>query len=241
MSGKSAQWIQEQLELKKHCILQPTAQIIQKVEEQSLKVGGVDISFFKDDETRAIACLVVISYSDLSVLASHWVEVTLNEPYIPHFLAFRECPAFKQLITSFKEKYSQELYPDLLIVDGNGTLHPRSFGSACHIGVELNIPTIGVAKNLLIWNETDDRKTIIEAAKRALEQQQTVNLGDYGQIVILGKQTKRPMFVSPGHLIDAKLAVEIASKVSIHRIPEPIRQADLLSRQVVRRSHPISP
>uniref|UniRef100_A0A0E0LED3 peptidylprolyl isomerase n=1 Tax=Oryza punctata TaxID=4537 RepID=A0A0E0LED3_ORYPU len=90
-------------------------------------IGGVDISFSKEDPSTACAALVVLDAGTLEVVHEEFDVVRLQVPYIPGFLAFRE----------------------VLMVDGNGLLHPRGFGLACHLGVLAGLPTIGVGKNAM--------------------------------------------------------------------------------------------
>lgn len=106
----------------------------------SLKlVGGCDVSYFPDG--RAIGCIAVLEYPSLEVV--HWQAsqpVDLSEaPYVPGRLAEREAPILFDLISQLPEKYR----PELLFVDGNGTLHPRRYGLACRVGELARIPTIG--------------------------------------------------------------------------------------------------
>lgn len=79
------------------------------------------------------------------------VVCQMNEPYIPGFLAFREVP---HLLSCFR-KLGEDFQPQVVLVDGNGVLHPRGFGLASHLGVLLGLPTIGVGKNLLCVDELD--------------------------------------------------------------------------------------
>ncbi|XP_062098476.1 uncharacterized protein LOC133804325 isoform X3 [Humulus lupulus] len=110
-------------------------------------VGGVDISFSKKDSSVACGILVVLDLHSLKVVYEDFSVVTLDVPYVPGFLAFREAPVLLDLLE--KMKYcANPLYPQLLMIDGNGVLHPRGFGLGCHLGVLANIPTIGVGKNL---------------------------------------------------------------------------------------------
>ncbi|TYI25779.1 hypothetical protein ES332_A05G071900v1 [Gossypium tomentosum] len=97
-------------------------------QQQQLKyVGGVDVSFSKEEPSMACGSLVVLDLlHDLRLVYQEYTCLSLDIPYIPGFLAFRE----------------------VLMVDGNGLLHPRGFGLASHLGVIANIPTIGVGKNL---------------------------------------------------------------------------------------------
>ena len=53
-------------------------------------VGGVDISFSKKDPSLACGTLVVLDFHTLQVVYEDFSVVTLNVPYVPGFLAFRE-------------------------------------------------------------------------------------------------------------------------------------------------------
>jgi endonuclease V len=90
--------------------------------------------------------------------------IELRERYISGFLAFREAPFLVELLNDLKRQEPQ-FYPQVLLVDGNGVLHHQGFGSACHIGVVADIPTIGVAKKLLFVDgliERDVRKQVLD-------------------------------------------------------------------------------
>ncbi|XP_072501351.1 endonuclease V isoform X6 [Notamacropus eugenii] len=112
------------------------------------RIGGVDISFIKGDDVRACASLVVLSYPELEVLYEECRMVNLTAPYVSGFLAFREVPFLVDAIQRLQKKESS-LMPQVLLVDGNGVLHHRGFGVACHIGILTDLPCIGVAKKLL--------------------------------------------------------------------------------------------
>ncbi|XP_077870569.1 endonuclease V-like [Saccoglossus kowalevskii] len=110
-------------------------------------IGGVDLSFVKGDDVNACACLVVCSFPDLEVLYTDFTMVELTAPYIPGFLAFREVDFLVDCLNKLKFT-KPEIVPQVILVDGNGLLHPREFGTACHLGVVTDIPCIGVAKKL---------------------------------------------------------------------------------------------
>jgi deoxyinosine 3'endonuclease (endonuclease V) len=110
-------------------------------------LGGVDISFSEQDVDVACTCLVVLSYPELQVVYSKCQLVLLDLPYIPGFLGFREVPSMISLLEELKSSMPH-LYPSVVLVDGNGILHPRQFGSACHLGVLSDTATIGVAKKI---------------------------------------------------------------------------------------------
>ncbi|KAF5395357.1 hypothetical protein PHET_12332 [Paragonimus heterotremus] len=82
-------------------------------------------------------------------------QVRIDVPYIPTFLGYREVGPYVQLVHEFGTSYPHCM-PDVLMVDGNGTLHPRGCGSACQVGYQLQMPTIGVAKNWLELRTYDD-------------------------------------------------------------------------------------
>ncbi|XP_020550713.1 endonuclease V isoform X8 [Sesamum indicum] len=112
-------------------------------------VGGVDLSFSRNDSLIACATLVVLDISTLEVVHEDSSIIKLRIPYVPGFLAFREAPVLLELLKKM-ETTSPTLYPQVLMVDGNGLLHPRGFGLACHLGVLADLPTIGIGKNLVI-------------------------------------------------------------------------------------------
>ncbi|XP_047971258.1 endonuclease V isoform X2 [Salvia hispanica] len=110
-------------------------------------IAGADLSFSKTDPSIACATLVVLDASTLEVVHEVSNTVELRVPYVPGFLAFREAPVLLGLLEKLKNTVPQ-LYPQVLMVDGNGLLHPRGFGLACHLGVLADLPTIGIGKNL---------------------------------------------------------------------------------------------
>eukprot|EP00050_Salpingoeca_kvevrii_P022684 m.130609 g.130609 ORF g.130609 m.130609 type:complete len:204 (-) comp9790_c0_seq2:403-1014(-) len=111
-------------------------------------VGGVDISFIKGNDVDACAGLVVLELPSMNVVYEDFEMVQLDAPYIPGFLAFREVKFLDALLEKLRKQHP-ELIPELILVDGNGYLHYRGFGLACHLGVLADIPTIGIGKNLL--------------------------------------------------------------------------------------------
>lgn len=107
-------------------------------------VCGVDLSAKKDNPDIACVCLVVYSLKEKTVKYIDSEVVLINQPYIPGFLAFREIPPLMHLFDKLKN--SGNIWPELIIVDGNGILHSNQCGLACHLGVLLNTPTVGVGK-----------------------------------------------------------------------------------------------
>lgn len=145
------QWKREQLALKANLIEEDSFEWTLSADSDARPlryVGGVDISFVKDNDEDACASFIVLSYPQLKVVHKSIAMVKLTLPYLSTFLAFREAPHLVKLIEDLKHK-KPELVPDVILVDGNGVLHPRGFGLASHLGVLVDIPTIGVAKSFL--------------------------------------------------------------------------------------------
>ncbi|CAK9871306.1 unnamed protein product [Sphagnum jensenii] len=201
-------------------------------------VGGVDLSFSKLDESIACAALVVMDLEIMQVVYEDFDTVKLTMPYIAGFLAFRETPVLLGLLQKMALK-EPALYPQLLMVDGNGILHPRGFGLASHLGVLADIPTIGVGKNLHHVDGLTNLEVRNVVAKSNLQAGDVVPLiGITGQVwgaaLHSHEGCQKPIFISIGHRISLDTAVAVVRCCCLHRVPEPVRQADLRSRDRLR-------
>ena len=174
------------------------------------RIAGVDVGL---PQGMARAAVVVDSYPDLVLVESAVAERPLLFPYVPGLLSFREAPAIIAALTSLSEE------PDLLIVDGQGVAHPRRLGIASHIGLLVDLPTIGCAKSLLVghfgplgdtvgdWVPVEYRQQTIGAAVRT-------------------RSRVKPVYVSVGHRISLESAIHwVLACGNGHRLPEPQRQA----------------
>eukprot|EP01080_Neovahlkampfia_damariscottae_P009968 gene9968-2287_t len=224
-------WKKEQIELRKQLITKNDFKF-KKLENLKL-IGGVDISFSKKEKDCAVASLVVLTYPELKVVYELYQKVTMKLPYKAGFLAFREVDFLLDLIETTKQK-SPEYLPQLIMVDGSGIHHPRGFGLASHLGVLSDIPTIGIAKTLLVIDGITNEK--VDQMKHELKGEFEYLKGDsgiiHGAIFKLGGN-KNVVHVSIGHKISLETALEITQKTSIYKIPEPVRKADLLSRKYI--------
>ncbi|KAL2318302.1 hypothetical protein Fmac_032178 [Flemingia macrophylla] len=218
----------------------PTTGASQAQEEEALRyVGGVDISFSKDDPSKACGTLVVLDFHTLQLVYQDFSLVTLQVPYVPGFLAFREAPVLLQLLEKMKRS-DNPFYPQLLMVDGNGILHPRGFGLACHIGVEANLPTIGIGKNLHhVDGLTHSRVRKLLGAEETSSKDFIDLMGCSGRIWGVAMRSTqgsiKPIFISIGHRISLPTAIMIVQMTCKYRVPEPIRQADIRSRDYIRK------
>ncbi|XP_004498613.1 uncharacterized protein [Cicer arietinum] len=234
-------WITEQNTLKDKLITEDcfTWKLSQESEERLRYVGGVDISFSKNDSSMACATLVVLDFNTLQIVYQDFSFVTLRVPYVPGFLAFREAPVLLDLLEKMK-RTNNPFYPQLLMVDGNGILHPQGFGLASHIGVTANLPTIGIGKNLHHVDGLDKSRVmkLLEAKENSSKDFITL-VGSSGRtwgVAMRSKQRSlKPIFVSIGHRISLQTAITIIQMTCKYRIPEPIRQADISSRDYIRK------
>ncbi len=199
-------------------------QVIAEGEPKGVRiVAGADIALGKPalsgvETSNGRGAVVLLSYPDLRLVEHHLVEEPLTFPYVPGLLAFREVPV---LARAFQKL---ERTPDLLLVDGHGLSHPRRFGLACHLGLLLDLPTIGVAKSRLLGRHDEPPAT---AGGRA-------ELRDGPDLIGLVLRTREgvsPVYVSVGHRIGLQEAAEWVLRLCRgYRLPEPTRLADQLSK-----------
>ncbi|XP_055763330.1 endonuclease V-like isoform X1 [Salvelinus fontinalis] len=202
------------------------------------RVGGVDLSFIKGDDINACAQLVVLSYPDLELLYEDSQMVTLTAPYISGFLAFRETPYLLEALQRL-ETTQPSLLPQVVLVDGNGLFHYREFGLACHLGVLSGLPCIGVAKNLLqvqgVEKNEEHQSQIASLQKGGESFPLTSDSGKVlGKALRSSDSSTKPVYVSVGHKISLDTALRLTHSCCRYRVPEPIRQADMRSREYLR-------
>ncbi|XP_026936737.1 endonuclease V isoform X1 [Sagmatias obliquidens] len=204
------------------------------------RVGGVDVSFVKGDSVSACASLVVLSYPELEVMYEDCRMVSLTAPYVSGFLAFREVSFLVDAVQQLREK-EPRLMPQVLFVDGNGVLHHRGFGVACHLGVVTDLPCIGVAKKLLQVDGLENNALHKEKIRLLKAGGDSFPLMG-GSGTVLGMALKshdhstKPLYVSVGHKMSLEAAVRLTHGCCKFRIPEPVRQADIRSRDYIRRT-----
>nr|TKW21944.1 hypothetical protein SEVIR_4G155000v2 [Setaria viridis] len=197
-------------------------------------IGGTDISFLKEDPSTACAAVVILDAVTLEVVHEEFVVVQLQVPYIPGFLAFREAPILLGLLEKVKNN-AHDFYPQVLMVDGNGLLHPRGFGLACHLGVLADLPTIGVGKNLHHvdgLNQSEVRRQL--EGKENCDKEFISLTGRSGTTWGVAMRScpgsLKPVYISVGHRISLDSAAAIVKLCCKYRVPEPTRQADIRSK-----------
>jgi deoxyribonuclease V len=181
-------------------------------------VAGADVSYLRGDE-RMFAAVSVFTYPDMEPVESRWGSTPVGFPYVPGLLAFREAPA---LLSVFRRLTNE---PDVILVDGHGIAHPRGFGIASHIGVLLGVPTVGVAKSVLVGEYEMPSEMKGSFAPLVYE-------GEMVGVALRTREEVKPVFVSVGNLIDIKSAARVTlSCCGRYRLPEPIRAAHRLSNE----------
>ena len=212
-------------------------------------ISGVDISYPKNGtDLPSVAYSIHESENNQIVALSgsqltKQPEIEYKAGYLGHKEAEIMVPEIKNLHNYIEGKTESNLSEKLVIlVDGNGRFHPRKFGSACHIGYHTQFPTIGVAKNFL--QVGDLTKNVIQDRI----EKELANFGDYFKLVHENEEIVavvrtsirtaqnpkcQPIYVSIGAGVeDLDLAVAIVLSVSKYKIPEPVRQADKVSRLI---------
>lgn len=175
-------------------------------------IAGCDIAYF---ENNAICTIVVMDLETLKVREKKYKIGKVNFPYIAGFLGYREAPI---IVETYHEL---EIDPDIFIIDGNGILHPQKFGLASQVGLLLDKPTIGIAKNLLCGEVKGDKILLNNK--------------------VVGKSFKsreisNPIYVSIGNKICLKTAEKIIKKtIDGHKLPEPLHQAHKYANKIKRK------
>ncbi len=184
-------------------------------------IAGVDIGF-EDGGNTTRAAVVVLKWDassapDLSVVEQVVHREPTRMPYIPGLLSFREIPAALGAFEKLTVK------PELVMVDGQGIAHPRRLGVAAHLGLWLDLPTIGVAKSRLYgrYSEVGEQRgdwTPLYAGKETIG------------AVLRSRAKVKPVFISPGHRITLETSLAwVMSCLGRTKLPEPTRLADRLA------------
>lgn len=250
------QWTQEQNALKQSLKLEDTEpwQLSRKIfdkendaDQNGLRyVAGLDISY--SDDGRGISGLFVFEMNAANNQMTKVYEdvdaefIQMDQPYVPGFLAYREGPPLLRKLEKLRQS-RPEIYPQLLMIDANGILHPHKFGFACFLGVKSDTPSLGVSKKLyqVLGQEKNE-------AHKSRIREELKKRGDYFYLMSNEErpekvamcyrstdQAPNPVYVSIGHKMSWETCEWLMERmVKQCRIPEPIRYADLTTREVIR-------
>jgi deoxyribonuclease V len=180
------------------------------------RVAGVDVGFEQNGKI-ARAAIAVLELPGLAPVEEAIARVPSRFPYIPGLLSFREIPAILKAFEQIKQ------VPELLLCDGQGYAHPRRFGLACHLGLLLDIPTIGVAKSRLIG-----RHEALPVEKGAwvplIDKEETIGA------VLRTRTGVNPLYISTGHRVSLESAIHyVLAATTRFKLPETTRAAHRLA------------
>jgi len=180
--------------------------------EEIKYIAGIDVAY---SAGRAYGAAAVLEYKTMRIIEEKTYSLNMTIPYIPTFLFLRELPPAIAVARMLRVK------PDVFMIEGHGRAHPRRFGLACHFGLILNVPTIGVAKSLLCGKV----RSIEDSLKPIIDGEEIIGAA------VLTRKNSKPIYVSVGHKVSLETAVKIVLKCSRYRIPEPIRYAHLIAEK----------
>ncbi|KPK83591.1 MAG: hypothetical protein AMJ81_07855 [Phycisphaerae bacterium SM23_33] len=184
-------------------------------------VAGADCAFLPGGR-KIVAAAVLCDARTLEVIAARHVVRPCRFPYVPGLLSFREAPAVIAAVKALPQQ------PDLLLCDGQGLAHPRRLGLAAHVGLWLELPTIGLAKSRLCGEHRP-------VGRRRGCRVQLRHDGEVVGAVVRTRTGVKPLYVSVGHRVTLPQAVRWTLRCGReYRLAEPIRQGHLLVGAVCR-------
>ncbi|MBT8407342.1 MAG: deoxyribonuclease V [Deltaproteobacteria bacterium] len=195
--------------------------VLKPLPEEITLVAGADAGYCRARDA-GVAAVAVYTFPGLELKELVSAKGKLAYPYVPGLLSFRETPLLLEAYEELQEK------PEVVLCDGQGVAHPRRIGIASHLGLWLNLPTVGCAKTRLVG--THGRVGPNRGQYRSLLYQ-----GDKVGVVLRTRTKVKPLYVSPGHLAEVDSSRKLVERCCLkYRLPEPIRQAHLAVQKAVR-------
>ncbi len=180
------------------------------------RVAGVDVGF-EQNNTITRAAVAVLDFPSLQLVEQGIARLPTRFPYVPGLLSFREVPA----VLAAMEGLS--VLPDMLLCDGQGVAHPRRLGIASHLGVLLDLPTIGVAKSRLVGSHE-------EVGEEKGSWQPLLDGDELIGCVLRSRSRVKPLYISPGHRVGFETARQmVLACTTRYRLPETTRWAHRLA------------
>jgi len=178
--------------------------------EKIKTIGGSDQSYVED---KVVSSIVVCDYKTLEVIEEKHAVVEAKIPYKSGFLFYKDGPAVMEAFNMLEQK------PDVLLLEGNGILHSRRIGMASHVGILLDVPTIGVTKKLML-GQVKGSTIYVEKEARGYE--------------LITRKHANPIYISPGNKISLKTSLETIKKClrEPHKLPEPLHLAHKYGKKV---------
>lgn len=186
------------------------------------RIAGCDAAYAPDADL-GFGAVVAVDAETLRDIESHTAQAVTQFPYVPGFFAFRELPVLLEALRLLTAP------PDVIVVNGHGIAHPRRAGLASHLGVVVDLPTMGCAKTPFggKWSEPD---------RRAGSWSPLLAEGEQVGIAYRARSDGAAVFLSPGHLLDLEAVLRIAPALfREHLLPEPLHRAHALAARTQRR------
>lgn len=182
---------------------------------QARLIAGADVSVLKHRK-QLIAGIVLWDLHERNVVEQVAVRAAAKFPYVPGLLSFREAPAVLDAFAKLRDR------PDVALFDGQGIAHPRRFGLACHLGVLLDLPSVGCAKSRLIG-------TYVEPSPERGSWTDLVHGDEAIGAVLRTRDNVSPLYISIGHLASLQTSIDLVLRCCTrYRLPEPTRLAHQL-------------
>jgi deoxyribonuclease V len=178
-------------------------------------VAGADVAYSRR-LNRVYAAVAAFDYATMDLLEDVYAQGPAGFPYIPGLLTFREGPAVMKAFRRLKNR------PDMVLFDGQGIAHPRRMGLASHLGILLDLPSIGCAKSPL-------RVQFRQPGRRRGSATRMMAGDEQVGVVLRTREGVKPVYVSPGYRVDVPTSAQIVMKCGRGcRLPEPTRRAHML-------------
>ncbi|MEM0492923.1 MAG: endonuclease V [Candidatus Thermoplasmatota archaeon] len=175
-------------------------------------IAGVDVAYPSNAFDEACVGIVIMNYKTNRIIDERIEYSKVYFPYIPTYLSYRELPLIERIVRDLS--YT----PSIILVDGNGVLHPRHCGLASHLGVILNTLVIGVAKRPQIGTVNYDNTIVYN--------------GKVCGSLYYPPGSDKPLYVSPGHKVSLNTSLRVVESMTTnHRIPEPLYRAHILAKK----------
>ncbi|MBW1982470.1 MAG: deoxyribonuclease V [Deltaproteobacteria bacterium] len=194
--------------------------VLQPLPRRPQLIAGADVGY-RPDDSKVVAAVAVYRLPQLELQELLTVEDHVSFPYVPGLLSFREIPS---LLKAFEHL---QLQPDIVLCDGQGVAHPRRLGLASHLGLWLQVPTVGCAKSRLVGEHG-------RVGENRGQYRSLMHAGERLGVVLRTRRRVKPLYISPGHLADVDSSMRLVLRCCRRfRLPEPIRRAHLTVQREV--------
>ena len=197
--------------------------VLKSLPERITSVAGADVGYSRRHNI-AVAALATYTFPGLEFRELVLLHDEISYPYVPGLLSFREVPLLVQTFQLLQEQ------PDVVLCDGQGVAHPRKLGLASHLGLWLNLPTVGCAKRRLVGSHG-------KVGPKKGQYRSLIHRDERLGVVLRTRTRVKPLYVSPGHLAEVDSSRKLVESCCLkYRLPEPIRKAHLEVQRAARQS-----